>query len=99
MVRWGMEYTWVDIHGNYGPTSFLYADSGPLTSNAFQHQVTDFDSIVPSSSQGHISSILLVRLFRNSSHPDDTYPDKVAGLSFDFHYEINTIGSRTKDHK
>jgi hypothetical protein len=98
-VRWGIEYTWVNEDGTFSPTTFSYASSEPGPIAPYKNMVTCFDSIVPSRDQNKISSILLVRLFRNSCNSRDTYQDKVAAFSFDIHYEVNSIGSRTKDIK
>ncbi len=40
-----------------------------------------------------LSSILIGRLFRNSSAAGDTYTDKVGLLYIDAHYQINSLGS------
>jgi hypothetical protein len=95
-VTWGMEYTWVDINGTFSPTGIVTATSDPLSANQYKHIVTTFGPITPSASQDYISSILCIRLFRNSSNAGDTYAGNAALLSFDIHYEADTQGSRTE---
>lgn len=93
-VRWGLEYTWANVNGTFGPTNIIYCSKKIGTASV--HQVIGFGGITPNTNQDHISSILVCRLFRNSSHPtEDTYSgDDVFLLQFDIHYEVNTLGSR-----
>jgi hypothetical protein len=39
---------------------------------------------------------MMCRLFRNSSAVADTYQGSAALLSFDFHYEIDGVGSNSQ---
>jgi len=100
VVVWGIEYTWVDYNsitpGEFPPTTTITAESVAIANDNHKHLVTSFGAITPSADQDNISSILMVRVFRNSSNPADTYSDEAFGLSFDLHYEMNTIGSRTE---
>lgn len=97
-VKWGMEYTWANYDQGatqtYPATTMLNATSASFSNAQYGSMITSFGPITLTN--GKISNILLIRLFRNSSDPADTYPDKVAGLSFDIHYEANTLGSRTE---
>lgn len=99
-VVWGFEYSWV----NYDPTtpivfpntSTLTATTDAITSSSVdKHLITGFSSITPNANQGKISSILMCRLYRNSSNAADTYTGNAALLSFDLHYEIDALGSAT----
>lgn len=98
-VRWGLEYTWVDIGGTYGNTSFVYALSAGGHTTAGKHEMTSWSSITPSASQDGISSMLVGRLFRNAPDANDTYDDDAGLLGFDIHYEMNTVGSKTESAK
>lgn len=96
VVRWGMEYTWVDYQGNFSNTTVVYGNSTSVSSNQYTHLITSLGQITPSASQDNISSVLMIRFFRNSGNAADTYPDKAAALSFDIHYETDMLGSRTQ---
>jgi len=95
-VTWGIEYTWIDINGFFGVTTFAFATTA--TAGLYSHQVTSLGPINPNLGQGHISSILCVRLYRNvlNVQQPDTFNNTVALLSLDIHYEANTVGSRTE---
>jgi hypothetical protein len=98
-VRWGLEYTWANVGQVFGNTTIIYS-STPFPADVnlvqYKHYKTQFAAITPTASQNGISSILICRLFRNSSHADDTFTG-IAGLLYaDVHFELNTIGSRTE---
>jgi hypothetical protein len=100
-VRWGLEYEWVNMEGTFSTTDTIYALE-TLTKGACinTHQLTSFSAIT-GSGKG-ISSMLVCRLFRNSSNGADTYDGAGANallLEIDFHYEIDTIGSRSSTAK
>ncbi len=93
-VRWGLEYTWVDYGETGGNTTIINASAHGPSENLIsgRHYITPFASIAGT---GHtLSSMLVCRLYRNSSHADDDFTGKAGFLEFDFHYEIDTIGSR-----
>ena len=45
---------------------------------------------------GALSSMLICRLYRDPADAADTYPQDVAFLQFDVHYEIDSLGSETE---
>ena len=92
-VRWGLEYTWAGIGQVFGNSSILYASS-PLALDAGRHYLTPFAAITPDAGQKNISSMLICRVFRDATHTDDDYNDDAGLLEIDFHYEIDTVGSR-----
>ena len=96
-VRWGLEYTW-QIYGDganvvFASPTIIYAELS-TNSTAHEHLLAEFPAIDGAGKT--ISSILICRLFRNSSHANDTYNgDSAFALEHDFHFEKNTDGSRT----
>ena len=99
-VVWGMEYTWIEYDATtplqFPQTTIITGTSDSFSNSAHKHLITSLGSITPSAVQDDISSVLVVRLFRNSSNAADTYTGGAFGLSFDLHYERNTVGSRTE---
>jgi hypothetical protein len=96
-VVWGFEYTWANYE-SAAPAAFpdrtiIYTPAAAASSgDNDKHFITSFGSV--SGSGKKISSILICRLFRNSSNALDTYAGSAAMLSFDIHYEIDGMGSR-----
>lgn len=100
-VKWGLEYTWINIDGTFGNTTIITSDastaptattSGDGTMLVDKHYTTEIGAIVGTGKT--ISSMLACRVFRNSSHADDDLPQAAFGLEVDFHFEIDTMGSR-----
>jgi hypothetical protein len=99
-VIWGLEYTWAGIGSTFGNTTIIYSDginyvSGGTDSGitAYRHYLSELPDITPNASQDYLSSILICRLFRASSHTADTYTNKVGLLYSDAHVEYNQLGS------
>lgn len=94
VVRWGLEYEWQNIDGTFAGTTTIYAEES-MTDRINDHIMTEFAAIAGAGKT--ISSMITCRLFRNSSHVNDTYDNGTALallLEIDFHVELNTMGSR-----
>ena len=92
VVRWGLEYVWANINGSFsGDTTTVYGEQS-INTNAGKHILTELTTI--SGTDKTFSSMLMCRLFRNSSHENDTFDDFAYLLEADFHYEIDQIGTR-----
>jgi len=99
-VEWNLDYSWQ----NYDPTTPLVFPSyttstvvatGPFVANT--HRITSLTGGTGLDGSGKkISSILICRIWRNSSNSADTYTDDAGLLSLDFHYQIDTVGSRAE---
>lgn len=102
-AKWGLEYTWQSIGGIFGNTTTITTDassastattSGDASLTEFKHYVSSFSGIT-GTGQG-ISSMILCRLYRDAGHSDDDLTDDAFLFEFDFHYERNTLGSRSE---
>lgn len=100
--RWGLEYAWVEPGVTFGDTTIVYTtgnEQGDTDLTANRHYITEFSPLTPDSTQDGFSSILVGRLFRNSSNAADTYDvsgNKCGLLYIDIHYEIDKLGSDTE---
>lgn len=96
-IVWGLEYTWAEPTQTFGNTTLVYSSTTLVPDDAnitaSKHYIAKFSALTPSSSQDDLSSILICRLFRNSSNASDTYTNKVGLLYIDMHYQIARIGS------
>jgi hypothetical protein len=98
--RWGLEYSWAEIGAVYPDTTTIYTvDKVPAEANvvAWQHYLSEFAHITPGAGADGLSSILMGRLFRNSSNVADTYnagQNKCGLLFIDAHIECDRLGSR-----
>lgn len=102
-VKWGLEYAWASIGSDFGAaTAYVYGTNHhPADANvvAGRHYMTDLTAITPTADQNEISSMIICRIFRQAADGADTYEADAGLLEIDFHYEINTMGSRTISDK
>lgn len=96
-VEWNLDYTWV----NYDATTPLafpatatstVVATGPFVQRT--HLITSLASGGLNGAGKKVSSILICRIWRNSANSADTYSNDAGLLSLDFHYQIDTVGSR-----
>lgn len=103
-VVWGLEYVWIDIdEATAANTTIIASDassaanattSGDSTLTAGKHYVTNIADITGT---GYgISSVLACRVFRNSSADNDDLAQIAIAFEIDFHYQIDTLGSRAE---
>lgn len=90
-VRWGLEYTWANLDGAFPGSSTIYVLTEASNNDAGYHREASFPTIDGSGKK--ICSMLLCRLFRNSSHADDTFTENVYLLAIDAHYRLDSFGS------
>lgn len=97
-VCWGLEYTWANINGTFGNTTIIYGDEqtngATETITVDKHYMTEIGTITGS---GHtLSSMLVCRLFRDATGNGgtDDYDDDAGMLEVDFHYEVDSFGSK-----
>ena len=92
-VVWGIEYTWIEYNPttpNTFPATIIETTTETVTGSDHKHLITGFSFITPSSVQDGISSIIVMRLFRDGTNSLDTYNDAAFGLSFDIHSLMGT---------
>jgi len=91
-VYWSFEYTIADINDTIGASTtddIVVAADG----TSLKHQIDSFSTIDGTGLT--ISHMIICRLTRKStSEATDTFTGNACFLEFDFHYEIDTMGSR-----
>jgi hypothetical protein len=98
VVRWGIEYSKAKIGDTFSssPTTVYgttIAGGGDITTQ-YEHMLTDFDAI--SMTGDTISTVIFCRLFRDSANAGDTYTGTAGLLYIDWHYQIDSMGSKTE---
>lgn len=95
-VRWGLEYSWASIGKTFSAPATVYASTQFPNEQieANKHYITSFAAISPTTSQNGISSMLHIRLFRDSTVAGDSFVHGAFLSEFDIHYSMDTIGSR-----
>lgn len=96
-VRWKLTYSWANITEAFAAEADIYVDAANSTTTD-THNMASFSAI--SGVGKTISSMLICSLTRNSSHDNDTFTGKSAYLlEFDFHIEMDSVGSNTESKK
>jgi hypothetical protein len=99
-VFWELEYVWAN-NGETFPvsttvisgTSTAPALSGDLV--AKRHYITPLGPAEGMDATGKtISSIIICRISRRGNNASDTYNGNAGAMEFDFHYQLDTYGSR-----
>ncbi|WP_300098731.1 hypothetical protein [Flavobacterium sp.] len=88
-MKWNLDYSWVNIDGTFSAaTTSSVIVNGPFTAN--KHLLTDLTSgnVGIDATGKTFSSILICRIWRDSSSGTDTYSGDAGGLSMDFHISI-----------
>lgn len=95
-VGWKIDYTWANINAAFGSMDTLdLSDACDGTDHV--HQMTP-DVAITGTSKG-ISSMLLCNIKRTDTGTDDTWAGTTTGnlpllMEIDFHFPIDTVGSR-----
>lgn len=93
-VRFVLEYTWASIDTQFGSTNTVNLEKTWNTNQQWYHLLATPNPAGGITGTGKgISSILVCRLYRDYTVTGN-YTDKVTFLGFDFHIEMDTLGSR-----
>lgn len=97
-VGWKVDYAWANINGTFG--AMQTADlSDACDGTDDKHQMTPEFTIDGHTAPKSISSMLICNIKRTDTGADDTWAGTASGqlpmiLEIDFHYPIDTLGSR-----
>jgi hypothetical protein len=94
-VTWALEFTWSSVGQVFSDTTILTA-SDPIapigTVSAYEHAITSLGTI--SGAGKTLSSVLICGVYRDGDGPNDSYPTDAGLIEIDFHYQIDSDGSR-----
>lgn len=92
-VVWALEYTLADSDGGaVFPATTTLSVTVPTTAAALVALRANWASI--SMVGQSISTLIGCRIYRDTGNPADNYGAKACGLDVDFHYQLDTPGSR-----
>ena len=92
-VRWGIEYTVAKGHQQqaFNAPVTVYVEQ-TTTGTPYMHyvaEVSDADAVDGAALGVEPDTIIMVRVFRDASHANDTYPDVAFGIFLDMHYQAD----------
>lgn len=97
LIRWGLEYSVTAIGAAFPATTTIYGttiEGGGLITTVDSHLITSFAPIAMTGNR--ISTVIVCRMFRNSSDAADTYTGTAGLLYIDWHYQTGRPGSRNE---
>lgn len=94
-VRFGFEYSIAKGHQQeaFPATSTVYVEQA--SSGQYIHHVAEINPGITSSSL-EPDAIVLVRLFRDAAHVNDTCTDAISIITSDIHYQANRFATKNK---
>jgi len=97
IVRWGLEYTVAKGHNQeaFPATTTIYIEQA-ASGTAYKHMVTEVSDAQAFSSGVEPDSLILIRLFRDAGHANDTCTDVAFGLNCDIHYQTDRVSTKNK---
>jgi hypothetical protein len=97
-VVFGVDYIISTINGTFPASATVVTQSFTVSSaSQYKHLFAAFTSAIPA--QANLSSILQGRVYRAANLSGDTLVGDVSIHEIDFHYEVDSPGSRTKTNK
>lgn len=97
--RWQFTYSWANIDGTFGTeTTILTTIAAPGVGGTDLHKIAELAATISATGKT-ISSVMLCSLARLGADGADTYGSVIYGLSLDFHYQKDALGSRTATAK
>lgn len=89
-VRWGIEYTIAKGHQQeaFPATTTVYVEQ-TTDGTPYKHYVAEVSDANAIPGAGiEPDTMILVRVFRDATHPNDTYDDQVFGIALDLHFQV-----------
>ncbi len=98
-ISWGLEYTMQEIGATF-PATTIISGNTPVPNESLvadRHYLTGLGTI-DMSAVDSVSAMIICRVFRDATGAlqTDDYASDVALLEVDFHFEIDTMGSRSE---
>lgn len=96
-IVWGIDYTVVTINGTFPTTlTTITGNCTIATASQYKHLLCDIGTIPAQGTVGGSapSWIIMGKVYRKGSAPQDTLAGDVTGLDVDLHYEVDSPGSR-----
>lgn len=99
-VRWGFEFTIAKGHQQqaFPATQTVYVEQASI-STAYMHYVAEVSeaNAIDGAVYGiEPDTVIMVRMFRDGAHANDTFPDAAYGLFLDLHYQASQATTPNK---
>lgn len=100
VVRWGFEFTAAKGYNqqSFPSTTTVYVEQA-AAGTAYQHmigEVTLSDTIPATNLE--VDGLILMRVFRDGNHANDTCTDAAFGLQVDLHHQVSAVSTHTRNY-
>ena len=89
-VVWGLEYTWANMGDAFQNTTIITGTGS--NDGIYNHHITSLGLI--SGTGKDYSSMLVCRIFRDAGNAADTYTKDAGVLEVDFHFQVQSVGTK-----
>ena len=100
VVRWGIEYTIAKGYSQqaFPASSTIYLEEA-ASATPYMHQITETTepNAIPATNV-EPDSIILIRVFRDGTHANDTCTDDAFGLQMDIHFQRNGVSTMNRNY-
>lgn len=92
VVRWGFEYAFAKGHGQeaFPVTRTVYVEQS--ATGSYKHMVAEISTGILGTA-AEVDGLLLVRIFRDATHANDTCPAAVFAFTCDVHYQSDRVAT------
>ena len=102
VVRWGFEYSLAKGHqqvsgSTFPATTTVYVEQTISTNSQYMHFVAEVSTPNAISDVNlEVDSVILMRVFRDASHVNDTYTGQAFAFMVDLHYQTARFATKNK---
>jgi hypothetical protein len=95
VVRWGIEYTQIKGHNQaaFPASTTIYLEDNVTGADQYGHRIIEDTAGI---TMPEVDSLILMRVFRDAAHANDTFPDAAFGLTCDIHYRADRFATKGK---
>lgn len=100
VVRWGIEYTIAKGYNQqaFPASSTIYLEAA-ASATPYMHQITETtEPNAIAATNLEPDSLVLVRVFRDGAHANDTCTDDAFGLQMDIHFQRNGVSTVNRNY-
>ena len=96
VVRWGFEYTYGKgyAQGAFPATQTIYKEQAG-SGVAYDHMIAETDDLIIPGLE--VDGMLLVRVFRDAAHANDTQTAAVHVFTADIHHQIDRVATKNRN--
>lgn len=98
-VRWGIEYTVAKGHQQqaFPATTTVFIEHTISTNMQYFHMVSEVSDAQAIPGTGiEPDTMIMMRIYRDAAHANDSFPDDVFGITVDMHYKASKFATRNK---